>query len=66
MSAQNTERTYRMVISCPDQVGIVASVAQMIADQGGWLTEAKYHSDAEHNWFFMRNEIQADSFEGQS
>lgn len=61
MTEQLTERSYRLVISCPDQVGIVSSVAKMVADQGGWLTETKSHSDAEHNWFFMRNEIQADS-----
>jgi formyltetrahydrofolate deformylase len=61
MNTQTNERTYRLVISCPDQVGIVASVAEMVADQGGWLTEANYHSDAEHDWFFMRNVIRADS-----
>ncbi|POP52418.1 formyltetrahydrofolate deformylase [Zhongshania marina] len=55
------DHTYRLVISCPDRVGIVARVSQFVADQGGWLTEANYHADAENNWFFMRNEIRADS-----
>lgn len=55
------EHTYRLVISCPDRVGIVARVSQLIADYGGWLTEASYHSDTETGWFFMRNEIKADS-----
>ena len=55
------DHTYRLVISCPDKVGIVARVSQFVADQGGWLTEANYHADAENNWFFMRNEIRADS-----
>lgn len=55
------EHSYRLIISCPDRVGIVAKVSQFIADQGGWLLEANYHSDAEHNWFFMRNEIRASS-----
>jgi formyltetrahydrofolate deformylase len=55
------EHTYRLVISCPDRVGIVARVSQFVAEYGGWLTEANYHSDAEHSWFFMRNEIKADS-----
>jgi len=55
------EHTYRLVTSCPDKVGIVARVSQCIADYGGWLTEASYHSDAETGWFFMRNEIKADS-----
>jgi formyltetrahydrofolate deformylase len=56
-----TEHTYRLVISCPDKVGIVARVSQFVADYGGWLTEANYHSDADHDWFFMRNEIKAHS-----
>ncbi|CAA0089811.1 Formyltetrahydrofolate deformylase [Zhongshania aliphaticivorans] len=55
------DHTYRLVISCPDRVGIVARVSQFVADQGGWLTEANYHADADNNWFFMRNEIRADS-----
>jgi formyltetrahydrofolate deformylase len=55
------EHTYRLVTSCPDKVGIVARVSQFIADYGGWLTEASYHSDSETGWFFMRNEIKADS-----
>ena len=55
------EHTYRLVISCPDKVGIVARVSQFIAEYSGWLTEANYHSDPENNWFFMRNEIKAES-----
>ncbi|MBD2859141.1 formyltetrahydrofolate deformylase [Spongiibacter sp. KMU-158] len=55
------ENTYRLIISCPDRVGIVARVSQFIAEQSGWLLEANYHSDAENNWFFMRNEIRASS-----
>lgn len=55
------EHTYRLVISCPDRVGIVARVSQFVAAHGGWLTEANYHSDRDSDWFFMRNEIRADS-----
>ena len=55
------EHTYRLVISCPDRVGIVARVSQFVAEYGGWLTEANYHSDPDNGWFFMRNEIRADS-----
>ncbi len=55
------DHTYRLVVSCPDRVGIVASVSQFIAQHGGWLVEANYHSDREAQWFFMRNEILADS-----
>ncbi len=55
------DHTYRLVISCPDRVGIVARVSQFVAEYGGWLTEANYHSDPDSGWFFMRNEIRADS-----
>jgi formyltetrahydrofolate deformylase len=55
------EHTYRLVISCPDRVGIVARVSQFVAEYGGWLTEANYHSDPDCGWFFMRNEIKAES-----
>ena len=55
------EHTYRLVIACPDRVGIVARVSQFIAEYGGWVTDASYHSDQEVGWFYMRNEIKADS-----
>lgn len=55
------EHSYRLVIACPDRVGIVTRVSQFISDYQGWLIEASYHTDAEAGWFFMRNEIRADS-----
>lgn len=55
------ERVYRLVIACPDCVGIVARVSGFISENGGWLTEASYHADRESGWFFMRTEIRADS-----
>jgi formyltetrahydrofolate deformylase len=55
------EQTYRLVIACPDKVGIVARVSAFISEYGGWLTEANYHSDPDSGWFFMRNEIKASS-----
>ncbi|MDY6922076.1 MAG: formyltetrahydrofolate deformylase [Pseudomonadota bacterium] len=60
------EHTYRLVIRCPDRVGIVARVSEFISAHQGWLTEASYHSeppaeDGQGGWFFMRNEIRADS-----
>lgn len=55
------EHTYRLVISCPDRVGIVARVSNFVSEYKGWLTEASYHSERESGWFFMRNEIRADS-----
>ena len=60
------EHTYRLVIRCPDRVGIVAKVSEFVSDHQGWLTEASYHSEpavseGDTGWFFMRNEIRADS-----
>lgn len=55
------EKTYRLTISCPDGVGIVAAVGQFLADHGGWISEANHHSDPITKHFFMRQEILADS-----
>lgn len=54
-------RTFRLVISCPDRVGIVAKVSNFLASHNGWITEASHHSDNQVGWFFMRHEIRADS-----
>ncbi|MCG5514402.1 formyltetrahydrofolate deformylase [Ectothiorhodospira shaposhnikovii] len=50
---------YRLIISCPDRVGIVAAVSGFLASHGGSITEASQHSDASTGWFFMRYEIDA-------
>ena len=55
------ERTYRLVVSCPDRTGIVAKVSNFLATYNGWITEASYHADQQNGWFFMRNEIKANS-----
>jgi len=54
-------RTFRLVIACPDGVGIVAKVSNFLATYNGWISEASHHSDTESGWFFMRHEIRADS-----
>jgi len=55
------ERCYRLVIACPDGVGIVSKVATFLATYNGWITEASHHADASNGWFYMRNEIRASS-----
>ena len=55
------EHTYRLVISCPDGVGLVAKVSSFLANYNGWITEASHHADPKAGWFFMRNEIKASS-----
>ncbi|MDD4945384.1 MAG: formyltetrahydrofolate deformylase [Gallionella sp.] len=52
---------YTLIISCPDRVGIIANVTGFIAEHGGFIVEASYHTEQEANQFFMRQEIRADS-----
>lgn len=54
-------RTFRLIIACPDRVGIVAKVSNFLATYNGWIQQASHHSDVESGWFFMRHEIRADS-----
>ncbi len=56
-----TEHRYTLTLSCPDRVGIVAAVSSFVAEHGGFIVEASYHTDQEAQRFFMRQEIRADS-----
>jgi formyltetrahydrofolate deformylase len=56
-----TEHRYTLTLSCPDRVGIVAAVSSFVAQHGGFIVEASYHTDQETQRFFMRQEIRADS-----
>ncbi|MDH4233686.1 MAG: formyltetrahydrofolate deformylase [Gallionella sp.] len=58
-----TEHRYTLNLSCPDRVGIVAAVSGFIAQHGGQIVEASYHTDQETQRFFMRQEIRADSLQ---
>ena len=55
------EHRYVITLSCPDTTGIVARIAGFLADAGGWIVEAGYHSDVESGWFFTRQVVRADS-----
>jgi len=44
----------RLIASCPDQVGILAKVANFIADRGANITEANQYEDKRSQTFFMR------------
>jgi len=44
----------RLVASCPDHVGILARVANFIADRGANITEANQYEDKRSQTFFMR------------
>jgi len=54
-------RRYTLTISCPDRAGIIAAVSGFIAQHGGFIVEASYHTEQEAQLFFMRQEIRADS-----
>ncbi|MCV6589299.1 MAG: formyltetrahydrofolate deformylase [Marinobacterium sp.] len=55
------ERRFRLVLACPDRVGIVSMVSNFISSHGGSIADANQHSDSTTGWFFMRVEIVADS-----
>lgn len=52
---------YTLTISCPDRAGIIAAVSGFIAQHGGFIVEASYHTEQDAQRFFMRQEIRADS-----
>lgn len=56
-------KTYRLVISCPDKVGIVAAVSHFLQKNNGSIMEASHHTDPEQKWFFMRHEVDAESMQ---
>jgi formyltetrahydrofolate deformylase len=55
------ERRYVITFGCPDRTGIVARIASFLAEHGGWIVEAAYHTDPDTGWFFTRQEVRADS-----
>ncbi|KAA2264884.1 formyltetrahydrofolate deformylase [Solihabitans fulvus] len=55
------ERRFVITFGCPDRTGIVARIASFLADAGGWIVEAAYHTDPDRGWFFTRQEVRADS-----
>ncbi|KDE40685.1 MAG: formyltetrahydrofolate deformylase [Nitrincola lacisaponensis] len=55
------ERRFRLVLSCPDRVGIVSMVSNFISSHGGSIADANQHSDPTSGYFFMRVEIKAET-----
>ena len=51
-----------MLISCPDQRGIVAAVTNFIRENDGNIIDLEQHVDATANAFFMRLEWSLDGF----
>lgn len=55
------QQTFKLVIDCPDQIGLVASVSAFLAQHQATIVEASHHTDQQTGRFFMRHEINADS-----
>jgi formyltetrahydrofolate deformylase len=55
------DRRFVITFSCPDRSGIVARISGFLADVGGWITEAAYHTDTDTGWFFTRQVVRAES-----
>ena len=53
-------QTFRLIIDCPDQIGLVAAVSQFLAENKATIVEASHHTDLQTGRFFMRHEISAD------
>ncbi len=54
--------TATLLISCPDQTGLVAKIANFIYANGGNIIHADQHTDFSEDLFLMRIEWQLDGF----
>ena len=62
MSNAAADTTATLLISCPDQRGIVARIANFIDSNGGNIIHTDQHVDAEESLFLTRVEWQLDRF----
>lgn len=59
MSSVADDRRYVLMLGCPDRPGIIARITSFIAEFGGSIMEAGYHSDTASGWFFTRQAVKA-------
>ena len=52
-----------LLVSCPDQRGIVAAVASFVAEHGGNVIDLQQHTDHTDAAFFQRVEFELDRFD---
>jgi len=52
-----------LLVSCPDQKGLVATVSDFIFRHGGNILHTDEHTDAESAWFLMRVEFDPEGFD---
>ncbi|MFD4353883.1 formyltetrahydrofolate deformylase [Nocardia sp. NPDC058518] len=53
------DRRFVLTLGCPDRPGVIARISSFIAEFGGSIVEAGYHSDGDIGWFFTRQAVQA-------
>src|SRR5438552_7067961 len=52
-----------LLVSCPDQKGIVATVSDFVYKHGANIVESEQHQDVDFNLFLMRLEWDLDGFD---
>jgi formyltetrahydrofolate deformylase len=62
MSNSSTSRSAILLVHCPDQRGLVATVTQFILANNGNILDLEQHVDAQENIFFMRLSWSLDGF----
>lgn len=61
----NHQNRARLLISCPDQPGLVASLSSFLADRGANIVQShQYTTDPEGGLFFMRIEFDIPNLQG--
>jgi len=60
--ASRPNPTAILLISCPDQPGIVAATSQFLFENAGNIVDVDQHVDADEKTFFMRMEWEVDGF----
>ncbi len=59
---KNKSKRAILLITCPDQPGIVTTVSNFIFQQGGNIVDSDQHTDLETGVFFMRLEWELEKF----
>ncbi|AFZ48604.1 formyltetrahydrofolate deformylase [Cyanobacterium stanieri PCC 7202] len=62
MGNSRRKETATLLVSCPDQQGLVAKIANFIYSNGGNIIHADHHTDSEAGLFLSRIEWQLDGF----
>jgi formyltetrahydrofolate deformylase len=55
--------TARLLVSCPDQPGIIAAATAFVAEHGGNIVDLQQHTDHTDQAFFLRLEFELDGFD---